>query len=93
MKMAMELTPRRSAPRRTRPSSGKDIVAWEYRTPSAWFEHSVGIFTVLSPDRLDALQYVYSFGKTSKDIGCGLIDLEPITRAEAKKLGRKTPPR
>jgi hypothetical protein len=64
---------------------GNEIIAWEYRTPRSWFEKPTPVLTVLDPDRLTAVQYVYELRLTSGDIACGLIDLVPITRRERER--------
>jgi len=85
--------PERAAQRggRAPARSGKDTVAWEFRTPR-WYQRPVGLFTVLEPDRVVAMQYVFELGRTSGDVDCGHIDLVRITRAEARKLGRREAP-
>lgn len=72
---------------RAQARSGKEIIAWEFRTPSGWFANPTPLLTVLDPDRTIAVQYVYSLGRTTGDVDCGHIDLVPIRRRDAQALG------
>jgi hypothetical protein len=62
-----------------------EVVAFEYRSGVL----ETPLLTVITPDQYEALDCVYLLGFTSKDIRCGIVDVVPITREDAIKMGMK----